>query len=82
MRKRKTQALPEAVKQTLLEMYRNHPKSRMRERAHIVLLLSQGYTIKEICSIVYRSENTVATWLDNSPRKQVYQPEIPQVECC
>jgi len=108
MRKRETQTLSEAAKQTLLEMYRKHPKSRMRERAHIVLLWNQGYTIKEICSIVYRSENTVAawlnayesmgflglydqlipgrpsrlskqqqdqvaTWLDNSPRKQGYQ---------
>ncbi len=35
----------------------------------MVLLLSQGYTIKEICSIVYRSENTVATWLNAYERK-------------
>jgi transposase len=64
MRKRATQPLPEPEEQTLLEMYRNHPESRMRERAHMVLLLSQGYTIKEICSIVYRSENTITIWLD------------------
>jgi transposase len=29
----------------------------------MVLLSSQGRNIKEICSIVYRSENTVSTWL-------------------
>ncbi len=64
MRKRTMKPLPEAQKQTLLEMYyRHHPKSRMRERAHMVLLSSQGRNMKEICSIVYRSENTVATWL-------------------
>ena len=64
MRKRTIKPLPEPQKQTLLEMYRHHPKSRMRERAHMVLLSSQGRNIKEICSIVYRSENTVATWLN------------------
>ena len=64
MRKRTIKPLPEAQKQTLLEMYRHHPKSRMRERAHMVLLSSQGRNMKEICSIVYRSENTVATWLN------------------
>ncbi len=64
MRKRTIKPLPELQKQTLLEMYRNHPKSRMRERAHMVLLSSQKRSIKEICSIVYRSENTVTTWLN------------------
>ena len=38
MRKRTIKPLPELQKQTLLEMYRNHPKSRMRERAHMALL--------------------------------------------
>lgn len=64
MRKRAIKPLPEPQKQTLLEMYRNHPKSRMRERAHMVLLSSQKRSIKEICSIVFRSENTVSTWLN------------------
>jgi len=45
----------------------------MRERAHMVLLSSQGRDMKEICSIVYRSENTVSTWLDDSPRDEGYQ---------
>jgi len=73
MRKRTIKSLLEPQKQTLLEMYRNHPKSRMRERAHMVLLSSQKRSIKEICSIVFRSENTVSTWLDDSPRKEGYQ---------
>lgn len=64
MRKRTIKPLPEAQKQTLLEMYRHHPKSRMRERAHIVLLSGQGRNMKEVCSIVFRSENTVSTWLN------------------
>ena len=64
MRKRTIEPLPELQKQTLIEMYRHHPKTRMRERAHMVLLSSQGRDMKEICSIVYRSENTVATWLN------------------
>jgi len=107
MRKRPIKPLPEPEKQTLLEMYRNHQESRMRERVHMVLLSSQGYNVNEICSILYRTENTVtmwlnayenkgflglydqpitgrpsglnqeqlgqiATWLDNSPRKQGY----------
>ena len=80
MRKRETKPLPEPEKQTLLEMYRNHPQSRMRERAHMVLLSSQGYTIKEICSILYRSENTVTTWLDAYENKGfpgLYDEPIP-----
>ena len=48
MRKRTIKPLPAAQKQTLLEMYRHHPKSRMRERAHIVLLSSQGRDMKEV----------------------------------
>lgn len=80
MRKRAIQPLPEPQKQTLLEMYRNHPKNRMRERAQMVLLSSQGYTIKEICSIVYRSENTIATWLNAYESKGflgLYDEPIP-----
>jgi len=64
MKKRKKIKLTEPEKETLLEMYRNHSKSRMKERAHMVLLSNDGYPIKEICSIVYRSENTVITWLN------------------
>ncbi len=40
MRERTIKPLPEPQKQTILEMYRYHPKSRMRERAHMVLLSS------------------------------------------
>ena len=64
MRKRTIKPLPEPEKQTLLEMYRNHPESRMRGRAHMVLLSSQDYDINEISSIVYRTENTVTAWLN------------------
>jgi len=51
MKKRKKIKLTEPEKQTLLEMYRNHSKSRMKERAHMVLLSNDCYSIKEICSI-------------------------------
>jgi transposase len=52
----------------------------MRERAHMVLLSSQSRSIKEICSIVYRSENTVATWLNAYENKGflgLYDEPIP-----
>ncbi len=80
MKKRKKIKQTEPEKQTLLEMYRNHSKSRMRERAHMVLLLKSGYTIKEICSIVYRGENTVITWLNAYKSKGflgLYDEPIP-----
>ena len=80
MRKRIIKPLPEPEQQTLLEMYRNHPKSRMRERAHMVLLSSQKRSIKEICSIVFRSENTVSTWLNSYERMGflgLYDGDIP-----
>ncbi len=80
MRKRTIQPLPEPQKQTLLEMYRYHPKSRMRERAHMVLLSSKGRNMKEICSIVFRSENVVSTWLtayENKGFLGLYDEPIP-----
>jgi DNA-binding NarL/FixJ family response regulator len=61
MRKRNVSPLKKVEIQTLVEMYRNHPKSRLRERAHLVLLSNRGYSIKEISFILCRSENTVAT---------------------
>ncbi len=80
MRRRTIKLLPEPEKRTLLEMYRNHPKSRMRERAHIVLLSNQGRDMKEICSIVFRSENTVSIWLsayENMGFLGLYDEPIP-----
>ena len=45
-------------------MYQYHKKSRLRERAHMVLLSTQGVIVKEIGKIVYRNELTVSTWLN------------------
>ena len=46
----------------------------------MVLLSSQKRSIKEICSIVFRSENTVSTWLDayeNMGFLGLYDEDIP-----
>ena len=80
MEKRTIRPLTEAEKHTLIDMYRNHPKKRMRERAHIILLSSQGRSIREICSLIYRSEKTVASWLnayENEGSLGLYDAPIP-----
>lgn len=65
MNRRTLAALDGAEKQTLLQMYRFHPKSRIRERAHIALLSSEGFCVKQIAQVVHRSQNTVSTWLSH-----------------
>lgn len=57
--------LPEYVKETLKEMHKNHPKSRARMRAHIILLSAEGYQIDEIANIYQIKRDTVCRCLTN-----------------
>jgi len=48
---------------TIQEMFQNHPKKRLRERALMVIISSKGYNVKQIADILECSENTVSKWL-------------------
>lgn len=49
---------------TLLDYYRRHPDPALRLRAHIVLLLADGYTWAFIVAALYTSSRTIARWQD------------------
>src|SRR3954452_137115 len=55
-----TLAAPE--RNTLLDYYRRHPDPALRLRAHIVLLLADGYTWAAIVAALYTSSRTIARW--------------------
>ena len=55
--------LPENQGITVEQMYQHHPKRRYRQRAHMVLLSAQGYSQKEIASIVRVTSPTAAKYL-------------------
>jgi transposase len=47
---------------TLLDYLRQHPEPQVRLRAHIVLLLADGYTWALIGAVLYCSSRTIARW--------------------
>jgi transposase len=52
-------------KQTLKEMWRNHPTSRCRQRAHGILLSVSGYTIVQIAQLLEVERRAVSAWIDH-----------------
>jgi len=55
--------LPKDEEDTLEQIYQHHPKSRCRQRAHMVLLSAGGYSQEEISRIVRETPKTVAKYL-------------------
>lgn len=49
-------------RKTLLQLYRNHADPEVRHRAHILLLLADGYTWQTIAAVLYTSSSTIARW--------------------
>jgi transposase len=47
---------------TLLDYYRRHPDPALRLRAHIILLLADGFAWATITTLLYCSSRTVARW--------------------
>jgi transposase len=47
---------------TLLDHYRSDPDPQVRLRAHILLLLAQGYTWALITAVLFTSPDTIARW--------------------
>lgn len=51
-----------AQRQALMEQYRKGVDPRVRLRAHIILLLAQGYSWAVITSVLFCSTRTIARW--------------------
>src|SRR5713226_1093921 len=49
-------------RQALVEQYRKGTNPRVRLRAHIVLLLAQGYSWATIAGVLFCSTRTIARW--------------------
>jgi putative transposase len=49
-------------RQALLEQYRKGANARVRLRAHILLLLAQGYSWATIAGVLFCSTRTIARW--------------------
>src|SRR5207237_8614217 len=47
---------------TLLDYPRHHPDPQLRLRAHVLLLLADGYTWALISAVLYCSSRTIARW--------------------
>lgn len=49
-------------RKTLLYLYRHHTDPQVRHRAHILLLLADGYTWTTIAAVLFTSTSTIARW--------------------
>ena len=54
--------LTAADRNTLLDHYRSNPDPQLRLRAHLLLLLADGYTWALIAAVLYCSTATLARW--------------------
>ncbi len=50
---------------TIVEMRKNHPKPRVRERALMLELSNKGKSIDQVTETVGKNRDTVSTWLTN-----------------
>ncbi len=56
--------LPPSSQQTLEQMYKFHPVKQNRVRSHCLLLLSQGFSVKQVGTILMRCQKTIYNWID------------------
>lgn len=63
MRKFKLRPVSEQERVTLEQMYRDAPKTRLRQRAHMVLLADKGYSLKAVSEIVDVCYNSVRNYV-------------------
>ena len=69
--KRYVKRLTEAEKKELTKIMEKDKSSRVRKRAHSILLSNEGYTRKEIGKIYKADVDTISRWLDNWETKGV-----------
>ena len=51
-------------KSTLLEGYRHHPKSHVRQRMHVILLSSEGKTVPYLADLYKIKPRTIYDWFN------------------
>lgn len=49
---------------TLKEAIANHPKNRVRTRAHAIILSDKGYPIMKLADIFETKFDTISSWID------------------
>jgi len=80
MNQRMLDSLPVEQETTIREMFQNHPKRRLRERALMIILSSKGLCVKQIADILKLSVDTVSDWLSAYEAKGflgLYDQPIP-----
>jgi transposase len=80
MNQRVLDSLPVEQETTIREMFQNHPKRRLRERALMIILSSQGLYVKQIADILKLSVDTISDWLSAYEAKGflgLYDQPIP-----
>ena len=60
MNQRVLDSLPVEQETTIREMFQNHPKRRLRERALMIILSSKGLYVKQISDILKLSVDTLS----------------------
>jgi len=58
--------LTEYEKEDLIDVHRNNINRKICDRIKSVLLLNEGYTIKEISKILLVDEDTIGNWKLNN----------------
>ncbi|MFQ5811731.1 MAG: transposase, partial [Anaerolineae bacterium] len=74
------ESLSQAEVTELEDLYHHHLKRRVRQRAHLVLLSHQGYSLGEIAQIVRVSRYTVSKYVhryEDQGIDALYDAEIP-----
>ncbi|MFQ5794630.1 MAG: IS630 family transposase [Candidatus Bipolaricaulia bacterium] len=74
------ESLSEAEVAELEDRYHHHPKRRVRQRAHMVLLSHQGFSLGEIAQIVRVTRQTVSKTIhgyEEEGAKALEDPELP-----
>jgi len=80
MNQRVLDSLPVEQETTIREMFQNHPKRRLRERALMIILSSKGLCVKQIADILKLSIDTISVWLSAYEAKGflgLYDQPIP-----
>jgi hypothetical protein len=58
------QPIPAEVRETLQEMYINHPVFRCRQRAQAIMLSARGFTISQLWAILDVRRGAISEWID------------------
>ena len=80
MNQRVLDSLSTEEETTIREMFQNHPKRRLRERAMIVILSINGLRVNEVAAILKLNVDTVSDWLSAYEAKGflgLYDQPIP-----